>query len=150
MKKLILIALAFISVQAFAQDMRKKEHQERKEQLKDLTPDEMATLHSKKLTLHLDLTETQEAKVKTLMLEEAKFKKEKREEREKMKANDDFQKPTKEEHLKMVNEKLDRQIALKQKMKEILNEDQYSKWTETLERKGDRKHEKKEFKKHKN
>ena len=150
MKKLILIALAFISVQAFAQDMRKKDHQERKEQFKDLTPDEMATLHTKKLTLHLDLTESQQAKVKALMLEEAKFKKEKRDEREKMKAKDDFQKPSKEEHLKMVNEKLDHQIAFKQKMKEILNENQYSKWSETLEKRGDRRQEKKEFKKHKN
>ena len=37
-------------------------------------------------------------------------------------------KPSKEERVKMMNAKLDSQIAMKQKMKTILDADQYEKW----------------------
>ena len=40
----------------------------------------------------------------------------------------ELQKPSKEEHYKMMNERLDKQIAMKNKMKNILNEDQFVKW----------------------
>lgn len=132
MRTLILIAVAFISLQAVAQERRKghpKEgNKERMEMLKDATPDEIATLKSKQLTLALDLTDKQQSQVKEILLKEATAMKEKMKEREKMKEQDDAKKPSKEEHLQMRNERLDAQIAMKKQMKSILNEDQYKRW----------------------
>ena len=62
------------------------------------------------------------------MLEEATARKEKMAECEKMKNDESAKKPSKEERVKMMNAKLDSQIAMKQKMKTILDADQYEKW----------------------
>ena len=136
MKKLLLIAIALLTLNATAQDRKN-----RKDSLKDLSAEEVATLRTKKLTLQLDLNESQQATVKTLMLEEAKFMESKRAEREENKANEDSKKPTKEERYAMVNERLDRQIEMKKSMKSILNAEQYTKWEASLSKrkKGSRK-----------
>lgn len=136
MKKLLLIAIALLTLNATAQDRKN-----RKDSLKDLSAEEVATWRTKKLTLQLDLNESQQAAVKTLMLEEAKFMESKRAEREENKANEDSKKPTKEERYAMVNERLDRQIEMKKSMKSILNEEQYTKWEASLSKrkKGSRK-----------
>ncbi len=73
MKTLILIAFAFITLQAVAQDNRKGdekgERNGKREMMKDLSPEEMATLGSKKMTLALDLSIDQQAKVKEALIE---------------------------------------------------------------------------------
>ena len=63
----MLIAIALLTLNATAQDRKN-----RNDSLKDLSAEEVATLRTKKLTLHLDLNESQQAAVKTLMFEEAK------------------------------------------------------------------------------
>lgn len=135
MRTLILIAVAFISLQAVAQGKRKADskpgNNERMEMFKDLTPDEIATLQSKKMTLALDLSEKQQAQVKALFLEQAIERKAKMEEREKLMKDKDAKKPSKEERLKMQNARLDAQIEMKKKMKSILTADQYEKWEKT-------------------
>lgn len=138
MKKLILIALAFMALQATAQERQRMQQndskKERAHKFKDLTPEEAATLQTKKMTLHLDLTEAQQTKIQALNLENAKKRKVKMEARKPMKEDEDFAKPTKEERLKMKNERLDNQIARKQKMKAILNAEQYEKWSAQSQR----------------
>jgi len=129
---MLIVIMALVTLQVTAQE-KKKEMQmeaqkERRQMMKDLTPEEMATLQTKKMTLHLDLTETQQQKIKALNLEEAKLRKAKMEERSEMKKNSESKPFTKEDKLKMMNEQLDRQIAMKQKMKNILNAEQYEKW----------------------
>ena len=134
MKKLIMIAIALLTLNATAQDKNK-----RKEFTKDLSAEEVATLKTKKMTLHLDLNESQQAKVKSLALEEAKQRESQRAKREVKKKKDTSQKLTKEERLVMVNERLDRQIVLKKKMKNILNDEQYKKWKASLSKKNRKK-----------
>ena len=128
MKKLIIIFIALVTLQVTAQEKMKDAPRERKEAMKDLTPDEIATLQTKKMTLHLGLTEAQQKEIKALNLEQAKLHKAKMEERKAMKDNSERKPFTKEDKLKMMNERLDHQIAMKQKMKSILNADQYAKW----------------------
>ena len=135
MKKLIFITIAFISVQAFAQNRERGGKKDRAEQMQDLSAEDIATLDAKKMTLNLDLSEAQQTKVQSVLLEEATFRKEKMKEREASRAEADAQRPSKEEHFKMQNEKLDRQIELKQKMKSILNDVQYAKWEAQLSEK---------------
>ena len=131
MRKVILIALAFVTLQAVAQEKKKgdiKKDRQSRMMVKDLSPEEIATLGSKKMTLALDLTEKQQTEVKAILLEQATSRKKKMEAFKEMKEKDDAKKPSKEERLKMMNEKLDHQIAMKKKMKAILNAEQFEKW----------------------
>lgn len=128
MKKLILIALALVSVNAFAQPKQGQNKKEKMQKMHNLSPEETATLQTKKMTLHLDLNEKQQAEVKEILLENATLRKAKMEERKAKKESGEMQKPTSEERYKMANAKLDHQIAMKAKMKKILNEEQFAKW----------------------
>lgn len=130
MKKLMLIAIAFLTLNATAQDKKN-----RKGQFKDLSAEEVATLKTKKLTLELDLNESQQASVKTLILKEAEHRESLKAKREDKKKDEDSQKPTKEERFAMANDRLDRQIEMKKQMKSILNADQYEKWEASLSEK---------------
>jgi len=134
MKKLIIIALALVTVQITAQERKNRQNKERgnrgerMERFQDYTPEEMATLQTKKMTLHLDLTKSQQKEIQKLNLENAIDRKAKMDARKSQNEGDKFQKPSKDERLKMMNERLDNQIEMKNKMKNILNEDQFAKW----------------------
>lgn len=141
----MMIAIAFLTLNATAQDTKNKNHS-----LKDLSAEEVATLRTKKMTLHLDLTESQQTKVKALVLEEAKQKESLRAERKAKKDDENAKKPTKEERYAMANTRLDEQIEMKRQMKSILNTEQYEKWETSLSKKmkGQRKKgDQKQFKK---
>lgn len=134
MKKLVILALALITFQANAQDKKENKRGENKERLEkrmELEPQEMAELQTKKMTLHLDLTEAQQKKVMALNTENAKKRKESMVKRSEAKKNGERTKPTKEEKLKMMNTKLDAQIDSKRSMKDILTVEQYEKWQKT-------------------
>jgi len=132
MKRVIIILICLVTLQVTAQERKREFHKEgshdRMEAMKDLTPEEVATLQTKRMTLHLDLAEAQQKKIQALNLEEAKLRKSKMEEHKAMKESGEAKKPAKEERLKMMNERLDHQIAVKRQMKDILNADQYEKW----------------------
>ena len=136
MKKLILIAIAMIAIQVSAQDTKERPNRERSakmDKLQDVTPEEMASLQTKKMTLHLDLNESQQKEIQKINLENATERKAKMEARKAQKANGTMTKPSKEEHLKMMNERLDNQIEMKAKMKKILNDEQFAKWEKQQE-----------------
>ena len=94
----------------------------------DLSAEDAATLQTKKMTLHLDLNKSQQAEIKKINLENATKRKAMITERKARKESGEAQKPTQEQRLKMANTKLDHKIAMKAKMKNILNEEQYAKW----------------------
>ena len=121
MKKLAVIALMLVTIQVSAQGPRQG-----KVRHADFTPEEMAQLQTKKMTLDLDLTASQQREVSAINLENAKARKAKMESFKNRKEN--TERPSKEDILKMKNEKLDAQIATKKKMKAILNADQYEKF----------------------
>ncbi|WP_034041225.1 hypothetical protein [Wocania ichthyoenteri] len=129
MKKLVIIAVAFLALQATAQQKKERpNNQERGQKMMNLSAEEMATLQTKKMTLHLDLNESQQAKIQKLNLENATKRKAMMEARKAKKESGNTEKPSKEQRLAMVNTKLDHQIAMKAKMRDILNEEQYAKW----------------------
>lgn len=130
----MLIAIALLTLNATAQDKKIK-----KGQLNDLSAEEVATLKTKKLTLHLDLTESQQEKVKTIVLEEAKYKENQRAVHKKKKKDETSKKLSKEDRYAMANERLDRQIEMKKQMKAVLNAEQYKKWEASLSKKNQKK-----------
>ena len=127
MKSLVVIAIAFSTLSVNAQERRqeRKGNDHRKEIMKDLTPEEVANLKTKKLRLKLDLTDMQQKKVESILLEQAVERINKRKAHQNKKEKD---KPSKEEFLKMQNARLDSKIEMKQKMKDILTEEQYAKF----------------------
>lgn len=132
-----MVALALIAIQATAQERNERPNKERgskMEKFQDLTPDEMATLQTKRMTLHLDLNESQQKEIQKINLENAKDRKSMRETRMAQKESNNFQNPSKEERLKMMNTQLDRKIETKTKMKKILNNEQYAKWEKSQDK----------------
>ncbi|SDF13945.1 hypothetical protein SAMN05421636_11314 [Pricia antarctica] len=101
-----------------------------------MTPDQTATLRTKKMTLALDLTEVQQKQIQTLNLENAKTRESSMEKRKSIKENGESKKPTPEERYAMKNERLDRMIAQKAEMKDILSTEQYGKWEKMVQRRG--------------
>jgi len=131
MKKIIVLVTLVISALTFGQeDQHEKRDHHRKgkmEMMKDLSPEQMATLRTKKMTLDLDLTQTQQDKMKALHLEGAKARKEQMKKREKNKA-DGKQKLSSDEKYKKMNSVLDKKIEMKSKIKSILTDEQFQKW----------------------
>ncbi|MDD7888181.1 hypothetical protein [Flavivirga sp. 57AJ16] len=127
MRKLIIIAIALISIQAIAQTER-RDRSERAQKMNNLSAEEIATLKTKRMTLFLDLNESQQKEIQKINLENATLRKTMMAQYKARKANGTAQRPTKEERLKMENARLDHKIAMKAKMKSILNKEQYAKW----------------------
>ena len=145
MKRLFLIVFALAALQTTAQnrkpEFKKGERNARSERLQDFSPEEIATLKTKKMTLALDLTDDQQKKVKELLLEKATERKVKMEERqEKMKESDE--KPSKEDRYAMMNERLDNQIEMKQKLSQILDDEQMEKWEKMQKKRNQFRHKK--------
>ena len=129
MKKILVIAIALISLQGIAQERQRENRQEnrkeRQQNLKDLTPEQAATLQTKKMALHLDLSEAQQKEIYKLNLANAKERQSKMEAVKKMRESDE--KPSKEARYDMMNERLDNQIAQKKQLKSILTKEQFEK-----------------------
>jgi hypothetical protein len=125
MKKIassILLVFAF-TLTAQAQKGKKKMRAEK------LSTEQQTILAVKKMTLALDLTTSQQNKLKPLLAKKIsdrkaiyKKMKEIKKERKKLSANERFAK---------ANERLDAQIAMKRKMKNILNKEQFEKFEQT-------------------
>ena len=130
MKKILIIAVALLALQVTAQEQQRERSNKQGRSLKmmNLSAEDAATLQTKKMTLHLDLNKSQQAEIKKINLENATKRKAMMAERKARKESGEAQKPTQEQRLEMVNTKLDRKIAMKAKMKTILNEEQYAKW----------------------
>ncbi|AOW21687.1 hypothetical protein [Urechidicola croceus] len=124
--------LAFVLVVLFAINTQAQQRMDRQQRVKDLTPEQFATLQTKKMTLDLDLSEDQQKKVQKLNQEIAENLKKARENRD-----EDL---TQDERFEIKNKMLDKQIAHQKEMKKILNEEQFEKWQKI------RKHKKHAFK----
>lgn len=92
------------------------------EKMKGFTPEQEAALKSKRLTLALDLNESQQQAVKTLALEKTKKRMDRRLDKEAI------DKLSTEEFYQLSIANLEHQIAFKSSMKSILNEEQFSRW----------------------
>lgn len=136
MKKILLLSLlSIVSFKSFSQNKKQL-----RTKLESFSVEQIATLQTKKMTLRLDLNLKQQNEIFNVLLEEVKFKKTKRAEINERKSNSK-EGLSSDEIFDMMNEKLDHQIALNNKMKTILNKDQFLVWQElkTREHRGRRK-----------
>lgn len=137
MKRIIATMLLCTGLMAFGQQGDQKEA--RKMGGKEMTPEQMATLQTKKMTLALDLSTAQQEQIRELYMAQAKLHQEKMESRKAVKETDGAEKSLDTDRYERENERLDNAIARKEKMKEILTEVQYEKW-EKMHRKMGRHH----------
>ncbi len=139
MKKIFLIALALVSLQMTAQEKRElHERKQKSERMSDYTPQEIAQLQTKQMTLDLDLTEAQQDKIMAINLKNAESRKAMMEARKERMENKEAKEISKEEKLKLKNDMLDRKIEIKKQMKAVLNDEQYQKWEAMVQKKMDR------------
>ena len=113
---------------------RKEKREMKKDFMQDLTPEQQASLITKKLTLALDLSDNQQQQVLALNTNVAKTRKAKMEAHKAKKEKGN--KPTSDERYNMVNERLEVKIAYKKSMKKILSTEQYERWEKMQARKG--------------
>ncbi len=143
MKTLVLLALTFLTLHVTAQNKDRipvkqhkiKEVKRTKIKQHNFSAEERAEIQSKRMTLQLDLNNKQQNQVKAAILRQIKSRQELAEETKNKKTLAKREKLTKEEKLKRINKRLDNQIAMKSKMKSILNAEQYEKWQKNLARK---------------
>ena len=125
MKNVSIAFMLLCSITLFAQRPGHDKMDQQKplmEKMESFTPEQQAELESKRLTLSLDLNESQQQAVKSLSLEHSAKRKAQRLEPEVRK------KLTSEEFYKLQVTKLDNKITFKSEMKSILNKDQFAKW----------------------
>lgn len=124
MKNLIIIGVLLFAFNLSAQGNKSRS------KVDQFTPEEMATLQSKRMTLNLDLSETQQKEVHKLLLTKLKVRKAKMDARSSTTA-----KPNKDDKYKKMNASLDQKTETKAQLKSILTEAQYKKWEKSLKQK---------------
>jgi hypothetical protein len=123
MRKLMIATLMMIGMTSFAQQNVQKG--------RDLLSAEQRTeLQVKKLTLELDLNETQQKQLYAIIQKQQKAHDVAKAQRST--AKKDAAKPTADERFAMRKESLERKIAFKQEVKSILTPAQYEKWEQNL------------------
>ncbi len=132
MKKVIIAIVLLAGGITFAQKGEKGS----RERMKDLSPEQMATLQTKKATLALDLTKAQQTQMKAFFTEEAEKRKAKMEARKAQKESGEKKALTSEERYAKANKRLDYQLAQKEKLAAILSDVQMAKWEKMKHRKG--------------
>ena len=121
MRKLASILVLVLAVTFSAQAQNKR----MKRGLK-MSPEQQTTLAVKKMTLALNLDDKQQRAITSLISQKIENRKSDMEARKAMrKAN---KKPTTDQIFAMKNKQLDAQIAMKNKMKEILDKEQFEKF----------------------
>ena len=124
MKKLALIVLLVVGLSTYAQEEKKQERQGTERER--LSPEQRNQLQLKKMTLDLNLNESQQKEIAKI-LEEQSAKRQA--EKATFKDNKDKGvKPTAEERFAMKNKKLDEAIAVKAKVQKVLTPEQFKKW----------------------
>lgn len=118
--------LATLLVLVFAFTLTTNAQKKRKEKRPKLTVEQHTDLALKKMTLALDLSEKQQNQIEPLVKAQATKRKAMMEKRMEMRKNNT--KPTADEIYKMQAERLDDQIAMKNRMKNILNKEQFEKF----------------------
>ena len=123
MKNWIFLAVLLVGFTSWSQqpESNKKElRKERKQRMNEFSPEQQAALRTKKLALHLDLSEAQQQQVQPIILEMLLLRKER--------TNVNYETLSTAQRFELRSDGLDKQLEMKQKMKNILSEVQYEKW----------------------
>ena len=99
----------------------KKHFNQNMVKMKEISPEQEAILWTKKMTLELDLNETQQDQMYALILEKAKTRDQRLDKLPK-------ERPNKDQIFKMEVDRLDQKITMKKALKSILTKKQFERW----------------------
>ena len=125
MKKLVLIAIAFVTFQMNAQN-------ENAEKINNNSVEDIAEMQTARLTKALNLNEAQQKRISIISLENAKVKK------EMMTSREERKKLSKEDRMKMKQIHEAKKNEMDGHMKAILSAEQYEKWSTLKEEQKDK------------
>lgn len=135
MKSILKIFIFLFSISLVAQQPKRgmepergKRPNHRMQEIKKLNPEQAAKLWAKKMTLDLDLNQIQEDQMYALILEKTIKMKERLENKPK-------ERPSKNEIYQIELDKLNEEIAMKKRVKNILSEKQYILWSKSMKKK---------------
>lgn len=137
MKTLIYIALALTSLIAWSQPGSDGHHDRRqmKEKMAELSPEQLADLKTKEMTLKLDLNQQQQQQIRSINLEQIQARKQQMENGKKP------EEMTADELYQFRSAQLDQRIATKERLQSVLTEEQFAKIEQMGKRKrGKRQH----------
>lgn len=144
MKKIVMIAIAMIAISATAQEKEKMDRKtamkEKMEARKNMTPEEATNAQTERMAKHLDLSENQKKQVHQMLSEQAAERKAKREAFEKNKGKNEKPALTDEQKEQLKKERKAKKEETDAKLKEILSEEQFTKYQALKEQSKDRKH----------
>ncbi|RAV30746.1 hypothetical protein [Sinomicrobium soli] len=144
MKKLLTLAIALTLVSGImAQEKGERRGMEKKKErishFKDLTPGQLAALQTKRMALKLDLDASQQEEVLKLNTELAEKRKSRMEAFKK--ADKSVKKEwSSEDRFAFMNTQLDAQLEVQNRMKDILNDDQYDQWKKDQHKRSFKRH----------
>lgn len=136
MKKLFLLALLIVGTTIVAQERNRKHQGNVMEQF---TPEQQSQLMLKKMTLELDLNDSQQKEMSAIISDKIAKKEAHKAEMKAMKEKG--VRPTNDERFAMHMKMLDEQIATKKRMEKILNTKQFEKWASLKEDQKDKRQE---------
>ena len=118
----MIVALLMVGMTIFAQERNRRQGND----MERFTPEQRSQLQLKKMTLNLDLNESQQREIKAFIADK----------NTKMEAHktaikamkEKGMKPSNDERFTMKMKMLDEQIATKKRMEKILNPKQFEKW----------------------
>lgn len=128
MKKLFVLALLLVGTTIIAQE-RNRKHQGNK--MEQFTPEQQNQLMLKKMTLELDLNDSQQKEMSAVISDKIAKKEAHKAEMKAMKEKG--VKPSNDERFAMHMKMLDEQIVTKKRMEKILNAKQFEKWASLKE-----------------
>jgi len=141
MKTIVRILVLFFAFTLSMQAQKKQHHKK----LEKLSVDQKANLMVKKLTLKLDLSQKQQQNLKPLLVKKLSERKALKEMKKKTKKSKT--KLSANERYAIMNSRLEKQIAFKKELKQILNKEQFEKF-ENLIAKKSKKYRRMKLKKH--
>lgn len=124
--------IASLLVLVFAFTFTSQAQKKRGEKRPQLSVEQRTELAVKKMTLALDLSEKQQNEILPLLKVQATQRKAAMEKRKEMRKNKT--KPSADEMYAMKSKQLDNQIAFKEKMKDILDKEQFEKFEKMAKR----------------
>lgn len=128
MKKLLVLALLIVGTAINAQERNRNQQGN---EMGQFTPEQQSQLMLKKMTLDLDLNDSQQKEMSAIISEKIAKKEAMKAE---MKAKKEKGvKPTSDERFTMHMKMLDEKMATKKRMEKILNAKQFEKWTSLKE-----------------
>lgn len=130
MKQWILAGLLLFGLSATAQRMHREGHN--RQQMQELSAEEMATLQSKQMTLALDLSSAQEQQLQKLLAKRNADRRALREAHQK----DTAAMADPQKRYQRMSERLDREIAFRRELRTVLGDASYEQWKALHPQKG--------------